>query len=89
MFSFSRCHASCWIISESNCGHGPQWKRWANKAMKFYPELPIIERCHTYKIEAKFAYKCLNCGYLYKRHSKSIDTERKRCGKIGCKGKDI
>ena len=57
--------------------------------MKFYPELPIIERCHTYKIEAKFAYKCLNCGYLYKRHSKSIDTERKRCGKIGCKGKDI
>ena len=40
--------------------------------MKAYPELPIIERCHAYKIESKFAYRCLRKGLS--SHQVSIDN---------------
>lgn len=57
------CHAACWIFDGISEGHGPSWKNWANKAMKKFPELPIIKRCHSYDIQTKFTYKCIKCGY--------------------------
>ncbi|KAJ1529888.1 hypothetical protein ONE63_006619 [Megalurothrips usitatus] len=74
------CHAAVWLLNNISGGHGPFWKAWAAKAMKRFPELPPIERCHTYKIETKFTYKCTKCGYSFGRHSKSLDLNRKRCG---------
>lgn len=74
------CHAAAWLINDVSDGHGPFWTGWANKAMKTFPELPPIRRCHDYKIKTKFTYRCVNCGYSIGRHSKSLDTERKRCG---------
>ena len=59
-------------------------KSWGRKAMKRFPELPLIANCHTYKIRTRFVYECIKCGYRYGRHSKSVDTDRKRCGR--CKG---
>ena len=74
------CHAASWIISGYRDGHGPLWRTWAEKAMRRYPELPVIDRCHSYQIETKYTYKCVQCGYSIGRHSKSLDTERKVCG---------
>lgn len=36
-----------------------------NKAMKAFPELPPIRRCHDYEIKTKFTYRCTSCGYRY------------------------
>ena len=30
-------------------GHGPLWRTWAEKAMQRFPELPVIDRCHSYQ----------------------------------------
>ncbi|XP_043492458.1 putative uncharacterized protein DDB_G0282133 [Polistes fuscatus] len=79
------CHAAAWLINDVSDGHGPFWTAWANKAIKVFPELPPIRRCHDYKITTKFTYRCIECGYSIGRHSKSLDIERKRCGH--CYGK--
>ncbi|XP_076760154.1 uncharacterized protein LOC143428848 [Xylocopa sonorina] len=79
------CHAAAWLINGVSDGHGPFWTTWASKAMKIFPELPPVRRCHDYKIKTKFTYKCVSCGYSIGRHSKSLDIEKKRCGH--CYGK--
>ncbi|RLU16154.1 hypothetical protein DMN91_011914 [Ooceraea biroi] len=79
------CHAAAWLLNDVSDGHGPFWTGWANKAMKTFPELPPIRRCHDYEIKTKFTYRCTGCGYSIGRHSKSLNTERKRCGH--CYGK--
>jgi hypothetical protein len=48
--------------------------------MSCYKELPVIARCHNYKIDTKYTYKCTVCAYSIHRHSKSIDIVAKRCG---------
>ncbi|XP_015171166.1 PREDICTED: uncharacterized protein PF11_0213 [Polistes dominula] len=79
------CHAAAWLINDVSDGHGPFWTAWANKAIKVFPELPPIRRCHDYKIKTKFTYRCIECGYSIGRHSKSLDIDKKRCGH--CYGK--
>ena len=79
------CHAAVWILDNQNEGHGPFWKFWAGKAKSTHPELPIIKRCHSYDIDYKFYYKCNRCETRIGRHSKSIDTSKKVCGK--CRGR--
>ncbi|XP_014475006.1 PREDICTED: putative leucine-rich repeat-containing protein DDB_G0290503 isoform X2 [Dinoponera quadriceps] len=74
------CHAAAWLINDTSDGHGPFWTGWANKAMRTFPELPPIRRCHDYEIKTKFTYRCTSCGYSIGRHSKSLDIEKKRCG---------
>uniref|UniRef100_A0A1B6DXM7 SprT-like domain-containing protein n=1 Tax=Clastoptera arizonana TaxID=38151 RepID=A0A1B6DXM7_9HEMI len=79
------CHAATWLVNGMSDGHGPHWRAWATKANYRFPELPIIKRCHDYHIVTKYTYKCVDCGYCIGRHSKSLDTNRKRCGY--CRGK--
>lgn len=79
------CHAATWIIDNMRDGHGRYWKAWATKAKEVYPELPPIKTCHNYEIQSKYIYRCTGCGYSIKRHRKSLDIERKRCGY--CMGK--
>ena len=55
--------------------------------MKRFPELPLISRCHSYVIRTKYTYECENCGCRVNRHSKSLDTDRFKCGKCGGKFK--
>ncbi|KAI4465902.1 transcriptional regulator [Holotrichia oblita] len=74
------CHAATWIVNEISDGHGPYWKAWAAKAMKVFPELPPIKRCHDYAINTKYTYKCSECSYSFGRHTKSLDIEKKCCG---------
>lgn len=54
------CHAATWIFNKEK-GHGPVWRAWASRANKAYPELPVINRCHSYDIEYKYTYKCDMC----------------------------
>ncbi|KAG8039672.1 hypothetical protein G9C98_000401 [Cotesia typhae] len=57
------CHAATWLINEISDGHGLYWRSWASKALKVFPELPPITRCHDYKITTKYTYRCIDCGY--------------------------
>ncbi|XP_030752464.1 uncharacterized protein LOC115879674 [Sitophilus oryzae] len=79
------CHAATWILNQVSNGHGVFWKNWAFKAMRTFPEIPPIKRCHTYQIKTKYTYRCTGCGYSIGRHSKSLNIDRKRCGH--CLGK--
>ncbi|XP_060807539.1 germ cell nuclear acidic protein isoform X2 [Amyelois transitella] len=75
------CHAATWLIDgELRAGHGPLWKKWATHALRKYPELGEISRCHDMQIHFKYSYKCTKCGYSIHRHSKSIDVTKKCCG---------
>ncbi|XP_046854411.1 HMG box-containing protein C19G7.04-like [Xenia sp. Carnegie-2017] len=73
------CHAAAWLIDGVKAGHGPQWKRWANKAMMLHSDLPPISRCHSYDINYKFTYKCVMCQHSFGRHSKSVNLKIARC----------
>ncbi|KAI5702868.1 hypothetical protein M8J75_005109 [Diaphorina citri] len=79
------CHAASWLIDGVRDGHGPNWQKWTIYAMQRFPELPRIKRCHDYKIDFKYIYRCSQCDYEFGRHSKSLNTERKVCGY--CHGK--
>ncbi|XP_059051479.1 germ cell nuclear acidic protein-like [Achroia grisella] len=75
------CHAATWLIDgELRAGHGPLWKKWATHALRKFPELGEISRCHDMQIHYKYSYKCTKCGYNIQRHSKSIDITKKCCG---------
>ncbi|KAM3721839.1 Germ cell nuclear acidic-1 protein [Dirofilaria immitis] len=75
------CHAAVWVIDHIyKGGHGPAWKYWVHQCQKIFPSLPLIERCHNYIIDAKYLYICNRCGQTIKRHSKSLDIDRKVCG---------
>ena len=80
------CHVAAWLIDRiSNPPHGPVFKKWAARAMQAFPHLSI-NTCHSYDINFKHNYLCQTewCGQVFGRHSKSIDVDRKRCGR--CNG---
>lgn len=79
------CHAAVFAIDKIAFGrHGPAWQKWVRQCMIMFPRLPVIRRCHQYSIDAKYHYICSTCGQSIKRHSKSLDLKRYRCGV--CKG---
>ena len=75
------CHAAAWVVSGYRDGHGPVWKNWARRCRLRFPELPLITRCHSYVIRTKYTYRCDDCGQEIHRHSKSLNTEKFRCGR--------
>lgn len=78
------CHAAAWIIDGSfKPPHGKHFKRWA-KTFRDWDHSLIITTCHEYEIRYKFKYSCRDCGQIYGRHSRSIDTSVKVCGE--CRG---
>lgn len=78
------CHAATWLINNIRDGHGTIWKHYAHKSKLIHPELPVVQRCHTYQINYKYTYQCSRCKNMIGRHSKSLDTQRFVCGI--CKG---
>ncbi|KAJ7412580.1 UDP-N-acetylglucosamine--peptide N-acetylglucosaminyltransferase subunit isoform A [Willisornis vidua] len=73
------CHAATWLINGVRDGHGRFWRFYANKSAVIHPELPVVTRCHSYEINYKFIYECVQCKAKIGRHSKSLDTERFVC----------
>ncbi|KAI1659399.1 SprT-like family-domain-containing protein [Daldinia decipiens] len=66
--------------------HGPEFKAWGARCGAIFGDRGIrVTTKHSYEIEYKYVWRCGDCGSEVKRHSKSVDTERQRCG--GCRGR--
>ncbi|PKS10860.1 hypothetical protein jhhlp_002617 [Lomentospora prolificans] len=79
------CHLANFMISGvTNRPHGKEFKAWASKCSEAFADRGIeVTTKHSYDINFKYIWKCVSCGIEYKRHSKSINPQRHRCG--GCK----
>lgn len=67
--------------------HGREFKLWASKCSDAFGDRGIeVTTKHSFEIEYKYVWECTEtgCGTLFKRHSKSIDVQKHRCG--ACKG---
>ncbi|KAF7943215.1 hypothetical protein EAE96_011150 [Botrytis aclada] len=82
------CHLANFMISNIKTNpHGKEFKEWAAKCSNEFGDRGIeVTTKHSYEIEYKYVWECTEagCKTLFKRHSKSIDTQRHRCG--ACKG---
>jgi predicted SprT family Zn-dependent metalloprotease len=80
------CHLTTFMISEiRNNPHGAEFKSWGAKVSKAFAHKGVeVTTKHSYKIEYKYIWECVTCGYAFKRHSKSVDPTRHSCGR--CKG---
>ncbi|KAG5797042.1 hypothetical protein H9Q69_003933 [Fusarium xylarioides] len=80
------CHLANFMISGITTNpHGREFKAWAAKCSAKFGDRGIeVTTKHSYEIDFKYVWECEECGVEYKRHSKSIDTQRNKCGK--CKG---
>lgn len=80
------CHLANFMISGITTNpHGKEFKAWAAKCSAAFGHRGIeVTTKHTYEIDFRYAWECTLCGITYKRHSKSINPGRHRCG--ACKG---
>ncbi|KAM7207959.1 SprT-like family domain containing protein [Naviculisporaceae sp. PSN 640] len=80
------CHLANFMINGLTTNpHGKEFKAWAAKCSTSFGHRGIqVTTKHTYEIDFKYAWECTACGIAYKRHSKSINPGRHRCG--ACKG---
>ncbi|KAK4231940.1 SprT-like family-domain-containing protein [Podospora fimiseda] len=81
------CHLANFMISGITTNpHGKEFKLWAKKVTDKFGDSHGIEVTtkHSYEIDFKYVWSCEECQTDFKRHSKSIDTARHRCGV--CKG---
>lgn len=81
------CHLLTFMISEvRNNPHGAEFKSWGARVSAAFADKGVeVTTKHSYAIEYKFVWECVECGYEFKRHSRSVDTSRHSCGK--CKGR--
>jgi predicted SprT family Zn-dependent metalloprotease len=77
------CHLANFMVSGiTNNPHGKEFKSWAAKCSRAFGHRGIkVTTKHTYEIDFKYIWECVSCGHEHKRHSKSIDPARHRCGK--------
>jgi predicted SprT family Zn-dependent metalloprotease len=86
------CHLANFIISKVKTNpHGASFKEWGRKCTEavrrhpIYKHYPVaVSTKHSYKIDYKYVWLCVDCGKDYGRHSKSIDPSKSKCGV--CKG---
>ncbi|KAL2024991.1 hypothetical protein VTK56DRAFT_3690 [Thermocarpiscus australiensis] len=76
------CHLANFMVSGvTNNPHGREFKAWAAKCSRAFGDRGIeVTTKHTYDIDFKYVWQCVACGMEFKRHSKSIDPARHRCG---------
>jgi predicted SprT family Zn-dependent metalloprotease len=76
------CHLANFMINGiKDNPHGKEFKVWAAKCSKMFASQGIkVTTKHTYEIDFKYVWTCTACSCEYKRHSKSIDPTRHRCG---------
>ncbi|KAL3479521.1 SprT-like family-domain-containing protein [Aspergillus californicus] len=85
------CHLANYIVSNvRNQPHGASFQTWGRKCKEALKDHPVyggrieVTTRHSYKIDYKYVWTCVDCCQNYGRHSKSIDPSKHRCGK--CKG---
>ncbi|PTB77145.1 hypothetical protein M440DRAFT_1437743 [Trichoderma longibrachiatum ATCC 18648] len=76
------CHLANFMINGiTDNPHGKEFKAWAVKCSQVFASQGIrVTTKHSYEIDFKYVWACTACGCEYKRHSKSIDPKRHRCG---------
>ncbi|KAK0384236.1 hypothetical protein NLU13_8324 [Sarocladium strictum] len=77
------CHLANFMVSGiTNNPHGKEFKGWAAKCSRAFADRGIkVTTKHAYEIDFKYIWECVGCGHEHKRHSRSIDPARHRCGK--------
>ncbi|KAK7416962.1 hypothetical protein QQX98_004873 [Neonectria punicea] len=80
------CHLANFMVSGvTNNPHGKEFKVWAAQCSRAFGSRGIkVTTKHSYEIDFKYVWECEECATEFKRHSKSIDPQRHRCG--SCKG---
>uniref|UniRef100_G1MCJ8 Germ cell nuclear acidic peptidase n=1 Tax=Ailuropoda melanoleuca TaxID=9646 RepID=G1MCJ8_AILME len=78
------CHAASWLLDGVRDSHGNAWKYYAKKSNMVHPELPMVTRCHNYKINYRIHYECTRCKTRVGRYTRSLNTDLFICAK--CKG---
>ncbi|CAK7197785.1 hypothetical protein SEUCBS139899_000433 [Sporothrix eucalyptigena] len=80
------CHLANFMVSGiTGNPHGKEFKAWAAKCSQHFGHRGIqVTTKHAYEIDFKYVWTCEACATEFKRHSKSIDPTRHRCG--ACKG---
>ncbi|KAM0243877.1 hypothetical protein ACHAP5_006829 [Fusarium lateritium] len=80
------CHLANFMVSGITTNpHGREFKSWAAKCSAAFGDRGIeVTTKHSYDIDFKYVWECDECGTEFKRHSRSIDPQRHRCG--SCKG---
>lgn len=76
------CHLANILVSNiKKEPHGPSFRAWGAKVTAQFEDITVT-RCHSYQIDYKYIWRCANplCAQDYKRHSKSIDPSRQKCG---------
>ncbi|KAF1808498.1 hypothetical protein P152DRAFT_405397 [Eremomyces bilateralis CBS 781.70] len=76
------CHLATYMVSGvKNNPHGKEFKYWGSQCSKAFRDQNIIVTTkHSYEISYKYIWECVECGYEYKRQSKSVDINRHSCG---------
>lgn len=81
------CHLATFMISgEKKNPHGKEFRSWGAKVGRAFGNRGVeVTTKHGYEIEYKYVWECVECGHEFKRHSKSVDVAKSRCGV--CKGR--
>lgn len=81
------CHLAVFLLNgKVKVAHGPEFKHWGRICGKVFKDRGIVVTTkHSYDIEYKYIWKCTDCTWEVKRHSKSVDVNQHRCG--SCKGR--
>lgn len=76
------CHLANFMVSGITTNpHGKEFKTWAAKVTSAFCDRDIdVTTKHSYDIDFKYVWECTVCLTEFKRHSKSINPERHRCG---------
>lgn len=76
------CHLANFMVSGiTGNPHGKEFKAWAAQCSRHFSDRGIqVTTKHAYEIDFKYVWTCEACATEFKRHSKSIDPTRHRCG---------
>ncbi|KAI5925629.1 SprT-like family-domain-containing protein [Camillea tinctor] len=77
------CHLAVFMLDggKPKSAHGPEFKAWGRRCGAAFADRGIeVTTKHSYEIEYKYIWRCDGCTGEVKRHSKSVDTVRQRCG---------
>ncbi|KAK4247156.1 SprT-like family-domain-containing protein [Corynascus novoguineensis] len=76
------CHLANFMVSGITTNpHGREFKAWAAQCSRAFADRGVqVTTKHSYDIDFKYVWACAECNTEFKRHSRSIDPARHRCG---------
>ncbi|KAI1080276.1 SprT-like family-domain-containing protein [Whalleya microplaca] len=80
------CHLAVFVLNgKPKAAHGAEFKAWGRRCGAAFGHRGIVVSTkHSYDIEYKYIWRCAECAGEVKRHTRSVDPLRQRCG--ACRG---